>query len=148
MIVDCQHWAQRQHRETSSQRDIQSTSNIRESVLIDEDVVVGRATGSENSPVTQQIKVKFDRVNHIAVNNSASDAIPASVALVLNAREKPNVVPLADYDQSDGGLETQLNTRLYVDVRSRRHETYWVTTSNERKFLLEDRGELSFRDAI
>ena len=78
---------------------------------------MGRATGSENSPVTQQIKVEFHRVDHVAVDNSASDAIPASVTLILNAREKSNVVPLADYDQSDGGLESQFGTRIYVDAR-------------------------------
>jgi hypothetical protein len=77
---------------------------------------VGRATGAENSPVTQQIKVKFHRVDHIAVDNSASDAIPASVTLILRTREEPNVVPLADYDESDRGFEFQLSTCTYVDV--------------------------------
>jgi hypothetical protein len=93
-----------------------TSSNIRKFVLIDEDVVVGRATGAENSPVTQQIKVKFDGVDHVAVDNSASDAIPASVTLILRTREKPNVVPLADYDKSDRGFEFQLSTCTYVDV--------------------------------
>ena len=78
---------------------------------------MGRATGSENSPVTQQIKVEFDRINHVAVNNSASDAIPASVTLILSGREKPNVVSLADYNESDCGFETKFGTRIYVDVR-------------------------------
>ena len=78
---------------------------------------MGRATGSKNSPVTQEIKVKFDRVDHVAVDNSASDAIPTSVTLILSGREKSNVVPLADYDQSDGGLESQFGTRIYVDTR-------------------------------
>jgi hypothetical protein len=77
---------------------------------------VGWAAGSENSPVTQQIKVKFDRIDHVAVDNSASDTISASVTLILNTREKPNVVPLADYDKSNGGFEFQLSTCTYVDV--------------------------------
>ena len=74
---------------------------------------MGWATGAENSPVTQQIKVKFDGINHVAVDNSASDAIPAFITLILSTREKANVVPLADYDESDGGFETQFNTRIY-----------------------------------
>ena len=77
---------------------------------------MGRATGANNSPVTQQIKVKFDRINHVAVDNSASDAIPASVTLTLNTREKANVVPLADYDKSNGGFEFQLSTCTCVAV--------------------------------
>jgi hypothetical protein len=78
---------------------------------------VGWTTGAENSPVTQQIKVKFDRVNHVAVDNSASNTIPTSISLIWNGWEKPNVVPLADYNESDGGFETQFDTRIYVDVR-------------------------------
>ena len=111
MIVVHQRWAWRQHRKYSGQWDIRS--NLRESILVDEDVVVGRTTGSENSPVTQQIKVKFDRVDHVAVDNSAGDAIPASVTLVFE-REKPNVVPLADDDESNGGFESQTSTCIYV----------------------------------
>ena len=79
---------------------------------------MGWATGAENSPVTQEIKVKLNRVDHITVDNSASDAIPASITLILRTREKPNVVPLADYDKSDGGFETQFRTRIYVNVKS------------------------------
>jgi hypothetical protein len=115
VIVDRQLWAQRQHRESPIQWDIQS--NIRESVLVYEDIVVGRATGTENSPVAQQIKIKFDRINHVAVDNSASDAIPAFwVTFTWSTWEKPNVVPLADYDKSNGGFEFQLSTCTYVDV--------------------------------
>ena len=77
---------------------------------------MGWATGAENSPVTQQIKVKFHRVDHIAVDNSAGDAISASITLILRTREKPDVVPLADYNESDRGFEFQLSTCTYVDA--------------------------------
>jgi len=81
---------------------------------------MGRTAGTKNSPVTQQIKVKFDRVDHIAVYNSAGDAISASVSLVFNAGEEANVVPLANDDEGDGRFETQFDTSIYVDMRRHR----------------------------
>lgn len=74
---------------------------------------MGRATGSEDSPVTQEVKVEFDRVNHITVDNRAGNTIPASVALIFNTREEANVVPFANDDESDGRLDTQFDTRIY-----------------------------------
>jgi len=53
-------------------------------------------TGTKDSPVTQEIEVKLDWVNHVAVNNSAGHAISASVGLIFLAREKANVMPLAN----------------------------------------------------
>jgi len=50
VIVDHQRWAQRQHRGSFSK--VRHLGNLRESVLVYENVVVGWATGAENSPVT------------------------------------------------------------------------------------------------
>jgi hypothetical protein len=112
---------------------------------------VGRTTGAEDSPVTLEVKVEFDRVNHITVDNRAGNTIPASVTLIFNAREEANVVPLPNDDESDGRLDTQFDTRIYVNVRSlvstRDILGKWHT-SNKRKFFFENRLELSFGDPI
>jgi len=89
---------------------------------------MGWTTGTTS--LTKQIKVKFDRVDHVAVYNSASDAISASVPLIFNAGEEVNMVPPANDDEGDSRLETQLDTSI----------------SNEREFFLENRSELSFGD--
>ena len=68
--------------------------------------------------MTLEVKVEFDRVNHITVDNRAGNTIPASVTLIFNAREEANVVPLANDDESDGRLDTQFDTRIYANVRS------------------------------
>jgi hypothetical protein len=74
--------------------------------------------------MTLEVKVEFDRVNHITVDNRAGNTIPASVTLIFNAREEANVVPLANDDESDGRLDTQFDTRIYVNVRSL-HARHW-----------------------
>lgn len=83
---------------------------------------MGRTTGAEDPSVAKEVEVKFDRVNDIAVNNSAGDAISTSVTLIFTSREEANVVPLPNDDESDGGFDTQFGTRIYVNVR--RYETW------------------------
>jgi hypothetical protein len=78
---------------------------------------VGWSTGTEDSSVTQEVEVKFDRVNDITVDNSAGDAISASVTLIFLSREEANVVPLPDNDESDSGFDTQFSTSTYINVR-------------------------------
>jgi hypothetical protein len=99
---------------------------------------VGRTTGTEDSPVAQEVEIELDGVNDITVDNSASDAISASVTLIFTSREEANVVPLPNNDESDSGFETQFGTRIYVNVR--RCETLkgggGVHTSDQWKFFL------------
>ena len=80
-----------------------------------------RPTRTKDSSVTQEIEVKLDRVDDITVDNSAGNTISASVTLIFLSREEPNVVPLPNDDESDGGFHTQFSTSLYIDVR--RYET-------------------------
>lgn len=73
--------------------------------------------GTENPPVTQEIKVKLYRVNHVGVDDRAGDAIATPVTLVLRTREEPNVVPLANDNKCDCGFYIQFCTRPCVDIR-------------------------------
>ena len=47
--------------------------------------------------MTLQIEVELGRVNHIAIHNGASRAVPAPIRDV-GRREEPNVVTLSDND--------------------------------------------------
>lgn len=73
-----------------------------------------RTTGTEDSSVTQEVEVKLDGVNDITVDNSASDAISASVTLTFISWEEANMVPLPNDDESDSGFDTQLGACAYA----------------------------------
>jgi hypothetical protein len=66
--------------------------------------------------VTQKIEVEFHWVDHVAVDNRASDTISAPVTLILIAWEEANMVPLANDDKRDGWFYFQFCTRAYVDI--------------------------------
>ena len=73
---------------------------------------MGRTAGTEQSTVTLQIKVKFDRIDNIAVDDCASGAIPAPIALVIRPREEANMVAFANDNKCDGRVETQFFARF------------------------------------
>lgn len=50
---------------------------------------MGGATSSQKTSMTLQIKVKFSRMCHLAVEDRASWAITALVTIALRLREKP-----------------------------------------------------------
>jgi hypothetical protein len=114
-----QHWARRQHRK---EHRLQATlRDLRELVLIQENIIVRRSTGTEDSSVTQEIEVELDGVNDITVDNGAGDAVSASITLILLSREEANVVPLPNDNESDSRFHTQFSTGIYINVR--RYET-------------------------
>jgi hypothetical protein len=77
---------------------------------------VGRTTCTKDSTVTLKIKVKFNWVNHVAVDNRAGDTISAPVTLILIAWEEANMVSLANDDKGDFGVYPQFFTRAYVNI--------------------------------
>jgi hypothetical protein len=105
--VNRQPWVHSQHRKQRPRRITQKCDDIREFILVEENIVMGRTAGTEQSTVTLQIKVKFDRIDNIAVDDCASRAISALITLVLRLREEENMVTFANNDKRDGGVETQ-----------------------------------------
>ncbi len=81
--------------------------DIRESILVDENVVMCRTAGTEQAAVTLQIKVEFDGIHNVAVDDCASGAISAPISLVFRAREEANMVALADNNKCYGGFKSQ-----------------------------------------
>jgi hypothetical protein len=73
---------------------------------------MGRTAGTEQSTVTLQIKVKFDRIDNIAVDDCASGAISAPITLVVRPREEANMVTFANNNERDGGVESQFFARF------------------------------------
>ena len=73
---------------------------------------MGRTAGTEQSAVTLQIKVKFDGIDNIAVDDCASGAISAPITLVIRPREEANMVTFANDNKRDGGVETQFFARV------------------------------------
>lgn len=73
---------------------------------------MGRTTGTEQTTVALQIKVKLDGIDNVAVDDCASRAISAPIALIARAREEANVVTLANNNKRDGSIETQFFARL------------------------------------
>ena len=72
---------------------------------------MGWAAGTEQSAVTLQIKVKLYGIDNVAVDDCASGAISAPIALVLRAWEEANVVTLANNDKRDSGIATHFFAR-------------------------------------
>jgi hypothetical protein len=118
-IVNRQPW-----QNVSVEKNSQSSQeDVREFVLIEENVVVGRTTCTKDSPMTLEVEVEFHRVDHIAVDNRAGEAISASVALVISAREEANMVSLANDNKRDCRFYLQPRTRFYMDIRRRTRRT-------------------------
>ena len=80
-----------------------------------------------------QIKVKFNGVDNVAIDDCAGGAISAPIALVVIAREEANVVTLANNDKRDGGVETQFFACACGGNENYKYERYiWrVHTSDE-----------------
>lgn len=72
---------------------------------------MSRTAGTELSAVTLQIKIKFDGIDNIAIDDCASGAISTQIALIVIAREEANVATLANNDKRDGGVETHFLAR-------------------------------------
>ena len=66
---------------------------------------MGRTAGARRSTLTLQIKVKFNGIDNVAVDNCAGEAIPARI--ICKGWEEANMVVLANNDKRDGGPETQ-----------------------------------------
>ena len=112
MTVNHQPCAYHQHRRQPRRRIARECDSIREFILVEENVVMGRTAGTEQSTVTLQIKVKLDGIDNVAVDDCASRAISTPIALVLRAWEEANMVTLANNDKRDGGVATHFFARL------------------------------------
>ena len=107
---------------------------------------MGGTAGASRSTLTLQIKVKFNGIDNVAVDNCAGEAIPARIT--CKAWEEANMVVLANNDKRDGGAETQFFARVCGEVGIEIYERYkWRDhTSDEGELVLDNRGKLSFRD--
>jgi len=88
---------------------------------------MGRTAGAKRSTLTLQIKVKFNGIDNIAVDDCASEAISARIT--CKAWEEANMVMLANNDKGDGGAEAQFLARV----------------SDEADLVFDNRGKLSVR---
>ena len=72
-----------------------------------ENTIVGGSRGAEEAGVGLEVKVEFERVCHVAVDNGAGLAVLAPLVCLGRVpgvdREKTHVVSFADYDERDGG---------------------------------------------
>ena len=68
---------------------------------------MGRTAGTEQTTVALQIEIKLDGVDNVAVDDCASGAISAPIALIVGAREEANMVTLANNNKCDVCTETQ-----------------------------------------
>jgi hypothetical protein len=73
---------------------------------------MGRTAGTERTTMTLQIKVKFDGIDNIAVDDCASRAVSAPITLVIRPREEANMVTFSNDNKRDGGVETQIFARF------------------------------------
>ena len=72
---------------------------------------MGRTAGTEQTTVALQIEVKLDGIDNVTVDDCASRAISAPIALIARAREEANVVTLANNNKCDICAETQFFAR-------------------------------------
>jgi len=93
---------------------------------------MGRTASTENTTVTLQIKVELDGIDNVTVDDCASGAISAPIALIFRAGEEANMVTLSNNDKRDVGFETQ----------------FFACASDEGELVIDNRGKLSFRDAV
>jgi len=91
---------------------------------------MGRTAGTKITTVTLQIKVELDGMDNVAVDDCASGAISAPIAVIFSAREEANAVTFADNDKRDVGVDTQ----------------FFACASDKGELILDNHGKLSFRD--
>lgn len=106
----------------------------RELVVVLQDLVVGRARGSEEARVALDVEIELERVDNRRVHTGARVAVATSVGSCGAHREEAGVVALLDHDKSD--------VWLVIDVEA-------AAAGAQRGDLgLEDVGKLALRDAV
>lgn len=130
------HTTQYHHNSTAAE-------DVREVVLVHEDIVVRGAARAEQPAVALQVEVELRRVRHVAVDDGAGGAVAAAVALVWAHGEEPDVVPLADHDHRDGGHRCELELvaglcrRLNSTIHAIRGECTFERLDLDVEYLLE-----------
>jgi hypothetical protein len=137
-----------------------SGNNVREVILVEEDVVVSWLARAEQACMAIEIIIVFNRTHHIRVYNRARVAVPFSVTIAFGPREEDHFVVLGNDNMCDRGVEVKARTcvcelavvrerEILFGARIRRKgEKERGRTSYEIELFLDNCSEFSFRDAI
>ena len=94
--------------------------HVRETVLIEEDVVVRGLARAEDPLVAAQVKVPLDGACHDRINDGARRAVRVAWRLAAfgdgSLGEKDEFVHFADNNERDCGVEVQLRACVCVAV--------------------------------
>lgn len=78
-----------------------NVGDVREAVLIVQNVVVRRTRRPEKTCVALQVEVELRRMDDVAVHHRTRGAVPAAVLVLRPLREEPDMVALLNHDDRD-----------------------------------------------
>ena len=85
-------------------------NNVREVILVNEDVVVSWLARAEQACMAIEIIIVFNRAHHIRVYDRARVAVPFLVTVTFGPREKDHFVVLGNDYMCDRGVEVKACT--------------------------------------